>query len=128
MNISFENIVVIVTGGASGIGKSICDNFHQRGATVIVLDNDKSKVEIINNYNDDKFKAHLVNLTNIKKLKLKVNEIYNRYKDIHILVNNVGLNLIEKFENVDENNFNSVINVNLKSTFFCTQACVPSRF
>ena len=44
---------VIVTGGASGIGKSICDNFHQRGATVLVLDNDQSKVNMINNYNDD---------------------------------------------------------------------------
>ena len=49
MHISFNNKVVIVTGGASGIGKSICDNFHQRGATVLVLDNDQSKVNIINN-------------------------------------------------------------------------------
>ena len=124
MHISFKNNIVIVTGGASGIGKSICDNFHQRGATVLVLDNDQSKVNIINDYNDDNFNAYLVDLTNIKKVKLIINEIHSQYKDIHILVNNVGLNLIEKFENVDEDNFNLVLDVNLKSAYFCTQEVV----
>ena len=66
MNITFKNKVVIVTGGASGIGESICDNFHQRGAKVLVLDNDKSKVNIINNHNEDNYRAYLVDLTNIK--------------------------------------------------------------
>ena len=124
MNISFKNNIVIVTGGASGIGKSISDNFHQRGGTVLVLDNDQNKVNIINNYNDDNFKAYLVDITNIQQVRLIINEIHNEYNNIDILVNNVGLNLIEKFEDVDENSFDIVLDVNLKSAFFCTQEVV----
>ena len=48
MNINFNNSIVIITGGASGIGKSISDNFYQMGATVLVLDYDDDKVKYIN--------------------------------------------------------------------------------
>ena len=124
MEINFKNKVVVITGGASGIGKSISDNFHQRGGTVLVLDYDENKVNTINNYDDENFKAYLVDITDTQQVNIVINKIHNEYKKIDILVNNAGLNLINKFEDVDENDFNKVLDTNLKGTYFCTQEVV----
>ena len=124
MNISFNNKIVIITGGASGIGRSISNNFRQRGATVLVLDYDENKVNAINDYDDKYFKAYLVDITDIQQVKNIINKIQNKYLKIDILVNNAGLNLINKFEDVDEDDFYKVINTNLKGTYFCTQEVV----
>jgi len=124
MNISFNNKIVIITGGASGIGRSISNNFRQRGATVLVLDYDENKVNAINDYDDKYFKAYLVDITDIQQVKNIINKIQNKYLKIDILINNAGLNLINKFEDVDEDDFYKVINTNLKGTYFCTQEVV----
>ena len=124
MEINFKNKVVVITGGASGIGKSISDNFHQRGGTVLVLDYDEKKVNTLNNFDDENFKAYLVDITDTQQVKIVINKIHNEYKKIDILVNNAGLNLIDKFEDVDENDFYNVLNTNLKGTYFCTQEVV----
>mgnify|MGYP001156782057 CR=1 FL=1 len=124
MNINFNNSIVIITGGASGIGKSISDNFYQMGATVLVLDYDDDKVKYINSLSDNKFKAYFVDITDILQVKSAINTIHNEYSKIDILVNNAGLNIIDKFENVNENDFNKVLDTNLKGTYFCTQEVV----
>ena len=124
MNISFKNNIVIITGGASGIGKSISNNFHQRGATVLVMDYDENKVNAINALDDKLFKAYLIDITDIQQVKNVIYKIHKEYLKIDILVNNAGLNLIDKFEDVDENDFYKVINTNLKGTYFCTQEVV----
>ena len=124
MEINFKNKVVVITGGASGIGKSISDNFHQRGGTVLILDYDENKVNTINNYDDENFKAYLVDITDTQQVNIVINRIHNEYNKIDILVNNAGLNLINKFEDVDENDFNKVLDTNLKGTYFCTQEVV----
>ena len=124
MNISFKNNIVIITGGASGIGKSISNNFRQRGATVLVMDYDENKVNAINALDDKLFKAYLIDITDIQQVKNVIYKIHKEYLKIDILVNNAGLNLIDKFEDVDENDFYKVINTNLKGTYFCTQEVV----
>ena len=73
MNINFNNSIVIITGGASGIGKSISDNFYQMGATVLVLDYDDDKVKYINSLSDNKFKAYFVDITDILQVKSAIN-------------------------------------------------------
>ena len=124
MNISFKNNIGIISGGASGIGKSISNNFHQRGATVLVMDYDENKVNAINALDDKLFKAYLIDITDIQQVKNVIYKIHKEYLKIDILVNNAGLNLIDKFEDVDENDFYKVINTNLKGTYFCTQEVV----
>ena len=90
MNISFNNKIVIITGGASGIGKSISNNFHQRGATVLVMDYDENKVNAINALDDKLFKAYLIDITDIQQVKNVIYKIHKEYLKIDILVNNAG--------------------------------------
>ena len=75
---SLKDKVVIITGGASGIGESIVENFLQQGSKVAFLDKDeklgnKLVKKFINSKNVPVFK--LCDLTNIEKLKQSINEV-----------------------------------------------------
>ena len=124
MEINFKNKIVVITGGASGIGNSICENFYKKDGTVLILDYDNEKVKHINNKLLNRVKAYLTDITDRKQIITSIKKIYNKYNNIDILINNAGLNMIDKFENINENNFNKVLDTNLKGTFFCTQEVV----
>tara|TARA_B100000902_G_scaffold155697_1_gene152136 strand:+ start:2706 stop:3446 length:741 start_codon:yes stop_codon:yes gene_type:complete len=121
-----EGQVAIVTGGARGIGKGICEVFCNEGATVAlwdVLDGSETVDQI--SKNGGKIFYQNVDVTSQKSVDSAVAEIINDHGKIEILINNAGIIRDRSFLKMSEEEWDSVINVNLKSLYVVTRAVLP---
>lgn len=116
MDLNLRDRVVIVTGGAAGIGRATVDAFTSEGAKVVVWD--VPGVDVT--------KADVVNAATEKAIA--------EHGRIDVLVNNAGIvrdaQLVkwkdgEVVSTMDDATFDAVIDVNLKGVFLCTRAVVP---
>lgn len=115
--------VVIVTGGSSGMGKAMATRFAKEGAKVVITGRDKerltnAKVEI------EQYKGQVLTVEMdvrepelVKKMVDEVDEAFGR---IDFLVNNAAGNFICAAEDLSVNGWNSVINIVLNGTFYCS--------
>ena len=123
---TLEGQVAIVTGGARGIGKGICEVFCNEGATVAlwdVLDGSETVDQI--SKNGGKIFYQKVDVTSKKSVDSAVAEIINDHGKIEILINNAGIIRDRSFLKMSEEEWDSVINVNLKSLYVVTRAVLP---
>ena len=121
-----EGQVAIVTGGARGIGKGICEVFCREGATVAlwdVLDGTETVNEITQN--GGKIFFQKVDVTDQNSVDTAIEEIIKQHGKIEILINNAGIIRDRSFLKMSEEEWDSVINVNLKSLYVVTRAVVP---
>ena len=118
--------MAIVTGGSRGIGKGICEVFCNEGATVAlwdVLDGSETVDQI--SKNGGKIFYQKVDVTSKKSVDSAVAEIINDHGKIEILINNAGIIRDRSFLKMSEEEWDSVINVNLKSLYVVTRAVLP---
>jgi NAD(P)-dependent dehydrogenase (short-subunit alcohol dehydrogenase family) len=124
-----KNKVVFITGGASDIGEATAKLLAKEGAQVAILDiddeNGKRVVAEIEGAQRTACFWHL-DISHEKEVEQVFTEIYRRYSLLNILVNNAGITGFRKttHETTSEE-WDSVMNVNLKGTFFCTKYAVP---
>ena len=122
---SLEDKVIIITGGASGIGASIVEQFLQQGSKVAFLDKEQdlgnSLVEKLSNFKHPPLFKHC-DLTNIDSLKKTINEIREEVGLVSILVNNAANDERHSIESVTEEFWDDRMNVNLKHYFFAIQS------
>lgn len=111
--------VAIVTGGARGIGKCVCEVFADEGAIVVAVDIS----EVL--YMKDGVEGYKANLCSKEELIKLVEHVNKKYGKIDILVNNAGITKDSLIEKMSEDMWDDVINVNLKSVFNLTQLVVP---
>ena len=122
---SLEDKVIIITGGASGIGASIVEQFLQQGSKVAFLDKEQdlgnSLVEQLTNFKHSPLFKHC-DLTNINRLKKTIKEIREELGLVSILVNNAANDERHSIESVTEEFWDDRMNVNLKHYFFAIQS------
>ena len=121
-----EGQVAIVTGGARGIGKGICEVFCREGATVAlwdVLDGTETVNEITQNGGNIFFQK--VDVTDQSSVDFAIEEIIKQHGKIEILINNAGIIRDRSFLKMSEEEWDSVINVNLKSLYVVTRSVIP---
>ena len=116
--------VAIVTGGAKGIGFATAKRFAQEGAKVMIADVNpdavKAAVDLIPGS-----EAYVVNVTDRASIEAAVDQIMQRHGRIDILINNAGITQDARLVKMTEAQFDTVIDVNLKGVFNCTQLVVP---
>lgn len=100
---------VLITGGASGIGKACALTFRQKGYDVIITYNNTIPDYEINAVNCD-----LRQLDDIRNL-------FDRIGDIDVLVNNAGVSLIKMLNDVTPEDYDSVTAVNERAVYFCSK-------
>lgn len=110
-----DGLVAVVTGGASGIGASVAAQLHDAGAEVAVLDLDPSGV-------DARFAALVADVSDRASVEAAIRAVAERFGRIDILVNNAGASPENPAEDVLEEDFDRTVAVNLKGTFFLSQA------
>ncbi len=117
--------VAIVTGAARGIGKAIASALLREGAKVILVDVDGERLEASKNEMKGKGGSALaipLDITQNSEVKEMVDQIHKTFGRIDILVNNAGIIRRGTIETVTEEDWDRVIEVNLKGTFNCCKA------
>ena len=116
--------VAIVTGAAKGIGFITAQRFAQEGAKVMIADLNPQALELAQAQIPGA-ETYVMNVTDRESIQAAVNQIMERYGKINILINNAGITQDARLIKMTEAQFDSVINVNLKGVFNCTQLVVP---
>ena len=120
--------IALVTGAGDGIGRSISLIFADEGANVIVTDIDIEKALNIEKKINDKKNctgiawAIKADVTSQKEVSSMVDEVIGKFHTIDILVNNAGILYPTLIEDMAIDEWDSVIDINLKGAFLCTQA------
>ena len=121
---------IIVTGGSRGIGKCLVENLAREGHNVI-LNYNKSEKQAKKIQSDLKaegiiieiFKADVSKREEVKKL---VEFAIQKMQSIDVLINNAGIAKLQMFQDVTEEDWNEMIDTNLKSAFYMSQEVVPN--
>lgn len=117
--------VTIITGGARGIGKAIGSAFVREGAKICLVDVDKGLLETTKNEirkSREEILALTCDITKSADVKATMSQVHKTWGRIDILVNNAGIIRRGTIETVTEEDWDRVIEVNLKGTFNCCQA------
>jgi len=126
MDLDFKDKVVIVTGGAQGIGKSISEEFAKRKAKVVIFD---VKEDILNQTQKElssysSVDSFVVDVTNFSQVEDAVKKVVDKHLRVDILVNNAGITRDNIILRLSEKDWDKVLAVNLKGAFNCTKAVI----
>ncbi len=116
--------VAIVTGGARGIGKEIALAFAREGADICICDvEEKSLEEAVRELKSLGREAIglRVDVTNLSQVEEMVQKVLDKFSKIDILINNAGITRDNLLLRMKEQEWDAVLNVNLKGTFNCTK-------
>ena len=123
-----ENKVAIITGGAGGIGLAAVHKFVEEGAHVVIADFNElagKEVEAYFAHHERPILSIKTDTSNRDSVENLVNQTLEVYGKIDILVNNAGITKDAMLHKMTEQQFDDVLNINLKGVFNCTQYVVP---
>ena len=123
-----EGKVSIVTGAAQGIGKATALKFAAEGSKVVICDVRLGSMDEISaelKEMNAEFLAYEVNVVNRDQIKAMVDDVVSKWGKVDVLVNNAGITADNQLIKMPEEDFDKVIDVNLKGVFNCTQLVVP---
>jgi len=120
----FKNKVTVVTGAASGIGKSTAIRLDSEGAIVIIVDINENQLKetkkLLSNKNSS---AKILDIANINDIKSFFQTLKKDYKKLDCLINVAGILRFDNSHEVQIDDWKKIIDVNLTGTFFmCNQA------
>ena len=126
---SFKNKTVIVTGSSKGIGKAIAFVFLKHGANVVI--NARNKEQLYATKEEFKNKGYhplaiVGDITKPQNCKRLVDTTTEQFGRVDYLINNAGLSMRGRFENINAEFFKSIVDANLMSGVYCTQAARPA--
>jgi 3-oxoacyl-[acyl-carrier protein] reductase len=122
-----KNKLALVTGGTRGIGKSITLKLLEEGSTVIATynkDQDSANTlqqDVKNKGFNNSLEIFSMDVIKRDSIKNLMQTIINTHKRIDILVNNAGVNKPTDFDQISDDDWDWVLNVNLRGPFICTQ-------
>ena len=117
---------VIITGASRGIGKGILELFIKNGANVAfsyIGDSDQAKsIEADFSNHKQKVVSYMSDASNFEQSQKLIDDVLNDFDSIDVLVNNAGITIDNLLMRMSEEDFQRVIDVNLKSVFNTTKA------
>lgn len=118
----FENKVVMVTGGAAGIGRVTAENFAREGARIAICDVNPEAGEAAAKALGAEASFEQVDVASTAAVSSWVEGVFDKYGQIDVLVNNAGITRDGLIMRMKEEDWDAVISVNLKSAFNCIKA------
>lgn len=120
-----EGQAVVVTGGSKGLGKDIALTFAELGANVAISGRNQEALDATL----EELRAHNPNciavagdLSDVNEVKKLIDTAATQFGTIDVLVNNAGVNIAKPAMDVTEADWDTVLDLNLKSAFFASQA------
>lgn len=119
-----EGKVAIVTGGSSGIGKSIVERFAWEGADVVIADVDEEKGKALEEEVDD---AHFkkCDVSSYENLKEVVDETVEEFGKLDVMVNNAGIGSVEGIEDMEVDDYEKIRSIDLDGVVYGCKAAAP---
>ncbi|MEH7111190.1 3-oxoacyl-ACP reductase FabG [Neobacillus niacini] len=122
----FKEKVVVITGGALGIGKETAIQFLQEGAKVVICDYDDSAGrKLLEELNHENLTFLKVDVTDSSQIEEMVQTTIEKHGRIDVLINNAGITMDGFLTKMKETDWEKVIAVNLSGVFKCTKAVAP---
>jgi 3-oxoacyl-[acyl-carrier protein] reductase len=119
--------VCVITGAGQGIGWATAERFFDEGAIVIALDRHSATLNervAVAKTEGRTILPYAVDVTQREKVEAAMNAIVAQHGRIDVLINNAGITADAQLKKMSEEQFDRVINVNIKGVFNCTQAVV----
>src|SRR4030065_121009 len=121
--------VAIVTGGARGIGKKICETFLQEGASIYIFDvnqeeGNRTIDEFRSSYKNARVFFLKVDITDEKSVEQASGKIIEAESKIDILVNNAGITRHNLIMRMSLEDWKKVIDINLTGSFICSKSVI----
>ena len=121
-----ENKTIIITGGGSGLGKSMATRFGELGANLVLTSRRQEVLDEaareINNQTGSEILTIAADIRHSDQVGDMVQQAVDKFGKIDGLLNNAAGNFISPTENLSENAFRTIIDIVLVGTFNCTQA------
>ena len=123
-----QDKVCLITGAASkrGIGRATAHLFAQQGATIAILDRDKSLAVEAANEVGAAHRAYECDVTDQDQCTAAVDAVRNDFGQIDVLVNIAGITQPLKIMDITPANYEAVTDVNLRGTLYMSQAVIPT--
>lgn len=125
----YNKKLALVTGGASGIGKSLSEQLASRGATVIITDIDGKGAEevagAIRAKGGNAF-SYQMNVTDTAAVSSAADTILNKHGMIDLLFNNAGIATVGDFLSIPAEEWDAIFKINVMGIVNCSNAFVPS--
>lgn len=122
---SFDNKTVIVTGGAKGIGAGCAKIFHREHANVVILDPDEAAGQEFCNRLGEKALFVKCDVSKEKAVKDAVDRAVETFGGVDVLVNNAGILQYSKVTDTTEEDWDKLMDINVKGAFFCAKHAIP---
>lgn len=113
---------IVVTGGTKGIGKACVDLMCQEGGKVSILDIDMN-LQVVYGPTVVFYKA---DVSRAEQVEQAIKKAISEFGDIDVLINNAGIVKYASVTEATEEDWDLILNVNLKSAFLCSKYCIPS--
>ena len=127
MKFDLNGKIAIVTGASQGIGETIAVEMAKSGANVFCLARNKNALDSTINKiisNGDKASAYSCDISDNEQFNNIVTDIFKEYGSIDILVNNAGITNDTLLMRMSDDQWDSVLNINLKGSFTCTRSVI----
>jgi 3-oxoacyl-[acyl-carrier protein] reductase len=117
----------IVTGASSGIGRAIAEEFAAGGADVVICSREQDNVDpVAEGINESERPGEAVaiecDVTDREAVEALVEATVEEFGGIDVLVNNAGASFMAGFDDISENGWKTIVDINLHGTYHCTQA------
>src|SRR5262249_18880905 len=119
-----QDRVVVVTGGAGGIGAAACRAIAAEGGKVVVADLDHERARAVANSivsEGARAVSVAVDVTDREQVRTMIRTAVDAFGELNVIFNNAGMNRPRDFMDVDEQNFDSIVRVNTWGVILCTQ-------
>ena len=124
-------MLAIITGGTSGIGLASAKLFLQKNYNVILIGRSEEKYNAVkaelNTLCQDNFCEFIsADISKVRECKRVIDTVIAKYKQIDVLVNSAGIYQENAIDDVDEAEFDRIMDINIKGTYFMCKYAVPN--
>lgn len=121
----FENRNVIVTGGANGIGRAVVDGVIAEGGHAVILDMNLEASKAVQQLGKEKVSVYQMNLADSQGIRDVMDQVIKDLGQVHVLVNCAGIVNTKPFDEIGQEEWERVININLNGTYTAISAVYP---